>query len=160
MTDLETGLAETASLTAGPYVHIGCTPVYTGIQSYRDETDLGSSMINDETKGQRIRIFGTILDGRNDVVKDGLAEIWHADHAGLYAAMDGFGRCPDPNFSFCGRQTTDHETGAFEFRTIRPGRVPLADGKLQAPHVNAGSEGDYEFNICLQGEMESVLFDV
>ena len=119
MTDLETGLAETASPTAGPYVHIGCTPVYTGIQRYRDETDLGSSMINDETKGQRIRIFGTILDGRNDAVKDGLAEIRHADHAGLYAGMDGFGRCPDPNFSFWGRQPTDHETGAFEFRTNR-----------------------------------------
>ena len=205
MTVLETGLVETASQTAGPYVHIGCTPVYTGIQRYRDEADLGSSMINDETKGRRIRIFGMILDGRNDAVKDGLAEIWHADHAGLYAGMDGFGQDPDPNFSFWGRQPTDHETGAFEFRTIKPGRVPLADGRLQAPHVNfyivarginlglhtrmyfpderdanaedpvlqipemsarrgsliaTGSAGDYEFNICLQGDMESVFFDV
>ena len=205
MTEQETCLAETASQTAGPYVHIGCTPVYTGIRRYRDETDLGSSMINDETKGQRIRIFGTILDGRNDAVKDGLVEIWHADRSGMYAGMDGFARRPDPNFSFWGRQPTDHESGSFEFRTIKPGPVPLADGRLQAPHVNfyivarginlglhtrmyfpdeqdanaedpvlqipdiaarlgsliaAGSEGDYEFDIRLQGEMESVFFDV
>ena len=27
------------------------------------------------------------------------------------------------------------ESGAFRFRTIKPGRVPGPDGKLQAPHL-------------------------
>ena len=34
-------LKETASQTAGPYVHIGCTPNFTGITGVYDQ-DLGS----------------------------------------------------------------------------------------------------------------------
>ena len=37
-------LPETASQTAGPYVHIGCTPNFAGITGVYDE-DLGARMI-------------------------------------------------------------------------------------------------------------------
>ncbi len=44
-------LKETASQTAGPYVHIGCMPNFAGISGVY-ETDLGSTMVNDRTRGQ------------------------------------------------------------------------------------------------------------
>ena len=39
---LNTYLRESPSQTAGPYVHIGCTPNFTGIEIYG--SDLGATM--------------------------------------------------------------------------------------------------------------------
>ena len=40
-------LKETPSQTAGPYVHIGCTPNFCGIAGVY-EADLGVAMVNEE----------------------------------------------------------------------------------------------------------------
>ena len=112
----------------------------------------------------------------------------------------------DPNFTGFGRRPVDLETGAFVFETVKPGRVPYPDGRLQAPHVTfwivarginiglhtrmyfadepganaedpvltglkhqdrlptlfAGYEGtnEYRFDIRLQGDNETIFFDV
>ncbi len=42
-------LKETPSQTAGPYVHIGCTPNFTGIAGVY-ETDLGSGPLTNERR--------------------------------------------------------------------------------------------------------------
>ena len=42
-------LKESPSQTAGPYVHIGCTPNFAGIAGVY-EHDLGDSMVNDNTR--------------------------------------------------------------------------------------------------------------
>ena len=50
---------ETASQTAGPYVHIGCTPNFVGIKGVF-EKDLGSGpLYNDKARGERISVRGT-----------------------------------------------------------------------------------------------------
>jgi hypothetical protein len=46
-------LKESASQTAGPYVHIGLTPNFSGITGVYPN-DLGRDMVNDKTKGTRI----------------------------------------------------------------------------------------------------------
>mgnify|MGYP001319083024 CR=1 FL=1 len=46
-------IKETPSQTAGPYVHIGLTPNFCGIGGVYD-ADLGTSMVNDKTRGERI----------------------------------------------------------------------------------------------------------
>ena len=43
---------------------------------------------------------------------------------------------PDPNFTGWGRQPADGTTGEWRFETIKPGRVPHPDGRLQAPHIS------------------------
>ena len=51
-------LKESASQTAGPYVHIGCTPNFSGIAGVYPE-DLGSgSLVKDKTRGERLTIRG------------------------------------------------------------------------------------------------------
>ncbi|MEN5299367.1 protocatechuate 3,4-dioxygenase subunit alpha [Brucella sp. TWI559] len=198
-------LKETASQTAGPYVHIGCTPNFAGIHGIFKE-DLGAGpLVNDKTRGERIAIRGRVYDGSGTAMKDAMVEIWQADAAGLYNSPTETGGKADENFRGWGRCPADMETGEFHFETIKPGRVAFRNGRLMAPHVtlwivargiNLGlhtrmyfsdeeeanatdpvlariehrvrvptligeRNGDtYTFDIHLQGENETVFFDI
>ena len=197
-------LKESASQTAGPYVHIGLTPNFAEIGGVYPD-DLGTRMVNDKTRGERITIAGRVLDGTGTPLKDALLEIWQADADGLYNSPPETRGEADPNFTGWGRCATDMTSGEFRFETIKPGKVPFKGGKEMAPHVTfwivarginiglqtrmyfgdeqaandadpvlariehrvrvstliAQREGDvYRFDIHLQGEKETVFFDI
>jgi protocatechuate 3,4-dioxygenase alpha subunit len=80
-----------------------------------------------------------LLDGAGEPVPDGMVEIWQANAAGRYAhPADTRGDVPlDDGFLGFGRSGTEND-GWFEFVTVKPGRVPGADGRLQAPHLAVG----------------------
>jgi protocatechuate 3,4-dioxygenase alpha subunit len=203
---------ETASQTAGPYVHIGLAPQAAGFDIF--ENNFGNVLVGAKTRGQRIRIEGRVFDGIGTVLKDVLIEIWQANAEGKYAhpADRQPGKSLDPEFRGWGRACTDFETGVYAFDTIKPGPVEGRNGRVMAPHVNAwivargintglntriyfGDEADangkdavlnlieweqrrttliaerldgksdtgaavYRFDIRLQGENETVFFDV
>ncbi len=128
-------LDETPSQTAGPYIHIGTVPNFLGIEGVYAE-DLGARMIDDQTRGERITITGRVLDGVGAPLRDAIVEIWQPDAAGLFPSPEERRGTADPHFAGWGRSACDLDTGLFRFETIRPGRVPLPDGRLQAPHVN------------------------
>jgi protocatechuate 3,4-dioxygenase, alpha subunit len=187
-------LKETPSQTAGPFVHIGTVPAIAGLKTKR--TEPGNILARDGTLGERIRIEGLIYDGAGDLVKDALVEIWQANANGQFGSND---------FSGFGRAAADFETGLFFFETVKPGKTPYRDGRMQAPHVtlsifarginihlqtrlyfsdeaNAAdpvlqlvgapdlvatliaqrdpSRPLYRFNIHLQGDRETVFFDL
>ncbi|KIC50046.1 protocatechuate 3,4-dioxygenase subunit alpha [Tateyamaria sp. ANG-S1] len=106
-------LKESPSQTAGPYVHIGCTPNFAGITGVY-ASDPGATMLTDSTEGERITVTGTVYDGEDAPLTDALIEIWQADAAGHFSTTNtgftGWGRCP-----------ADQDTGAWRFETIRPG---------------------------------------
>lgn len=197
-------LKESASQTAGPYVHIGLTPNFAEITGVYDE-DLGISMVNEKTAGERISVRGRVFDGTGTPLRDALIEIWQADSSGLYNSPSELRGSADPNFTGWGRCPTGMESGEFVFETVKPGRVPFKDGRLMAPHISfwivarginiglstrmyfadeeqANSEdpilariehrirvatliaqrdgNTYQFDIHLQGERETVFFDI
>ena len=197
-------LKESPSQTAGPYVHIGLTPNFAEITGVYPQ-DLGTSMVNDKTKGERITITGRVLDGTGTPLKDALVEIWQADSGGLYNSPSEVRGSADANFTGWGRCPSGMEDGVFRFETIKPGRVPYPDGRMQAPHVtlwivargiNIGLQtrmyfpdeeaanaedpilgriehrvrvgtliaqkvdGGYSFDVHLQGDKETVFFDI
>ncbi|GFE50190.1 protocatechuate 3,4-dioxygenase subunit alpha [Roseobacter cerasinus] len=120
-------LHETASQTAGPYVHIGCMPNACGITGVFAE-DLGAQMLQAETPGQRIAIEGVIFDGDGAPLTDAVVEIWQADEQGRYTTRSAA-------FSGWGRAAADAETGRWRFETIKPGAVPCPDGTVMVPHI-------------------------
>jgi protocatechuate 3,4-dioxygenase alpha subunit len=127
-------LHESPSQTAGPYVHIGLVPVFSGIEGvYRE--DPGSRMVGSDTRGQRIAITGCVYDGEGAAVTDALIEIWQADEAGLYPSSQETRGSADPNFAGWGRCAADPKTGEYRFDTIKPGALPDSAGNLAAPHV-------------------------
>ncbi|KZL01343.1 MULTISPECIES: protocatechuate 3,4-dioxygenase subunit alpha [unclassified Pseudovibrio] len=203
MTKLEY-LKESPSQTAGPYVHIGCTPNFIGNTGIFKE-DLGARMVNLQTKGQRITIKGRVFDGTGTPLKDAMLEIWQADSEGLFNSPSETRGKADPHFTGWGRQPVNLESGEFCFQTVKPGSVPFPDGRTQAPHINfwivarginiglntrmyfpeedeanavdpvlgriehrvrvstliAKQSGDtYTFDIYIQGENETVFFDI
>lgn len=183
-------LRETASQTAGPYVHIGCLPNMLGIGVYPN--DLRSN--GEIAGGQAIRIVGQVFEGGGIACRDAMLEIWQADEDGDYA--NGIWR----------RAPTDPETGLFVVETIRPGTVIDGHGRTLAPSITvwivarginvglltrlyfpedaplhaddphlslvetgrrgtllatpSGTSGEYRFDIHLQGDAETVFFDV
>jgi protocatechuate 3,4-dioxygenase, alpha subunit len=198
-------LKESPSQTAGPYVHIGCTPNFSGIGGVYP-ADLGVSMVNEMTLGERISVRGQVFDGVGAPLRDAMIEIWQADANGLYPSRNETRGEADPNFTGWGRSPGDMATGEFLFETVRPGPVPFPDGRMQAPHItfwivargiNIGlhtrmyfpdeeranqadpvlsrlehrqrvptliaaheGEGAFRFDIRLQGDNETIFFDI
>lgn len=113
-------LRESASQTAGPYVHIGLAPGAAGFDIYREE--LGHDIAGPNAKGERIRVEGLVIDGTGSPVKDVLLEVWQANSEGFYAHPEGGGEVED-GFRGWGRVITNFETGEWGFDTVKPGRV-------------------------------------
>jgi len=129
-------LRETASQTAGPYVHIGLAPRAAGFDIF--ERDFGPVLATPGTRGERIAIEGRVLDGSGTPVRDVLLELWQANAEGRYAhpADRQPGKALDPAFRGWGRACSDFDTGVWRFETIKPGAVAGRGGVAMAPHVN------------------------
>ena len=98
---------------------------------------LGSNELVPQASPGAITIAGTVYDGAGAIVPDALLEIWQANADGIYAhpedprwqangstdAFAGFGRC------------ATRPDGSYSFLTLKPGRVPGADERMQAPHI-------------------------
>lgn len=201
-------LKETASQTAGPYVHIGLIPHMAGFDIFQN--NFGNVLVGANTKGERIAIEGRVLDGTGTPVSDALLEIWQANADGRYNnPADRQKAALDPDFRGWGRTGAEFETGIYRFETIKPGAVIGRHERMMAPHVNfwivarginiglhtrmyfsdehAANDADpvlnlieqasrrstliarrsenggrvtYAFDIVLQGDGETVFFDV
>jgi protocatechuate 3,4-dioxygenase alpha subunit len=112
-------LPQTPSQTIGPFFTVGL--------AWPDGPDL----VADGVPGA-VRVGGRVLDGAGAPVPDALVETWQADPAGRFAhpgepgagGFRGFGRCP-----------TDAQ-GRWAVRTLKPGPLPTAGGRLEAPHLD------------------------
>jgi protocatechuate 3,4-dioxygenase alpha subunit len=94
------------------------------------------TLVQSNTRGERIMIEGRILDGDGNPLDDAMLEIWQANAEGRYDHPEDTQQKPvDPSFHGFGRAATDRN-GYFRFRTIMPGSVPARDGGVQAPHIN------------------------
>ncbi|MBP2296480.1 protocatechuate 3,4-dioxygenase subunit alpha [Azospirillum rugosum] len=121
-------LKQTPSQTVGPYFAYALTPQPYG------RVGLGSgTMVDPDTRGERIRIEGRVFDGTGAPVVDAVIELWQANAAGRYRhPADTRDQLElDPHFTGFGRTGTDGQ-GLYWFDTVKPGA--LGDG--QAPHVN------------------------
>lgn len=126
-------LKETASQTAGPYVHIGLAPGAAGFDIY--EKELGWDIAGPNARGERIRVSGLVIDGTNSPVKDVMLEAWQANADGIYAHPEHNGDV-EKGFKGWGRVITDFATGQWSFDTIKPGPVVGRNGQMMAPHIN------------------------
>ncbi len=126
-------LNETASQTAGPYVHIGLAPGAAGFEIYRQE--LGRDIVGPNAKGDRIRVEGSVVDGMGAPIKDVLLEVWQANAERHYAHPDGGGPVEE-GFKGWGRVISDFETGEWSFDTVKPGPTRGRSIGTQAPHLN------------------------
>lgn len=183
-------LGQTPSQTVGPFFTIGLIKGGENV------------LVNDDTHGERIEIVGKVFDGDGVPVTDAVLEIWQADGNGIFRHPDDPNHSrADPNFRGFGRAATD-ESGAYSFRTVKPGRidgaVPFVNLRvfargllvhtvtriyfadepdneqdsvfasvdavrrttLLATRPTNSSVNAYRFDVRLQGEEETVFFDL
>jgi protocatechuate 3,4-dioxygenase alpha subunit len=128
-------LKETASQTAGPYVHIGLIPAMAGFDIF--EKNFSNVLVTPNTPGERITLEGKVLDGSGTPLRDVLLEIWQANASGRYnhPADRSAGR-PDDEFRGWGRAGSDFDSGLVTFETIKPGAITDKAGRKCAPYVN------------------------
>jgi protocatechuate 3,4-dioxygenase, alpha subunit len=105
-------LSTTPSQTVGPFFAIELP--------FSD----GPYVVPDGAQGA-IWLRGRVFDGAGDPIPDAMVESWQADPDGRF----------DGEFRGFGRSGTDVE-GAWAILTLKPGPVPAADGREQAPHVD------------------------
>ncbi|QIG95888.1 MULTISPECIES: protocatechuate 3,4-dioxygenase subunit alpha [unclassified Bradyrhizobium] len=191
----------TPSQTVGPYFKYGLTP--NGEYEWNDA--FTNNLLTSDVSGERIRVEGKVYDGDSAVIPDCMLEIWQADSQGRFSDPQDTRALPNSSFKGFGRCGTD-KSGGYAFDTIKPGVVPDADGKPQAPHIalavfargmllhlytriyfddeagnaadsvlalvpadrratliakrKAGAGHTYTFDVHLQGDNETVFFDV
>jgi len=116
-------LLETPFQTAGPFVHIGCTPNLIGINNVF-KSDFGLRPFKNVPKNKLINISGTVFDGSGAPVYDVMIETWQCNSEGIYVKGEGFGRV-----------IPDFESGEFIFNTVKPGFTKNENGKPQSPHI-------------------------
>ncbi|GAB3677203.1 protocatechuate 3,4-dioxygenase subunit beta [Salinisphaera aquimarina] len=74
--------------------------------------------------GERIIVYGRVIDQFGKPMPDTLVEMWQANAGGRYRhSKDSYLAPLDPNFGGVGRTITDAD-GFYRFRTIRPGPYP------------------------------------
>jgi protocatechuate 3,4-dioxygenase alpha subunit len=113
----------TPSQTVGPFFEIGLNRLYV------------NDLVGSGVSGERVEIVGKVFDADGRPVPDAMIEIWQANSYGKYAhPEDQQDKPTEPGFQGYGRTATQPD-GSFQFKTIKPGRVPGPDGKLQAPHI-------------------------
>ncbi|RXH16899.1 protocatechuate 3,4-dioxygenase subunit alpha [Bradyrhizobium guangzhouense] len=128
-------LKETASQTAGPYVHIGLIPAMAGFDIF--EKNFSNVLVTPDTQGERITLEGKVLDGTGSPLRDVLLEIWQANAAGRYNhPADRSAGGLDRDFRGWGRGGSDFESGLVTFETIKPGAITDKAERKCAPHVN------------------------
>ncbi len=94
-----------------------------------------------EAVGQRILVYGRVLDSDGRPVPDALVEVWQANAAGRYVHEGDRHPAPiDPNFTGAGRCLTDDE-GRYRFVTVKPGAYPWGN------HENAWRPAHIHFSL-------------
>ena len=94
-----------------------------------------------EPLGQRIVVFGRVLEADDRPVPNTLIEIWQANAAGRYLHHGDRWPAPlDPHFTGLGRTLTDQD-GHYRFVTIRPGAYPWGN------HDNAWRPAHIHFSL-------------
>lgn len=172
---------QTPSQTVGPYFAYGLTPQQ---YAYEFEGWVDGDMVEDVLAEDVITVTGRVFDGNGDAISDAMLEIWQKD--GEKEAFGRFGTGTDPANRFIFRTTKPQPyPGHAPFLSVivfmrgqlihAYTRIYFSDeAKLNAQDpvlqtvpehrkstLIAQQTGKvYELNIYMQGDKETVFFDV
>lgn len=180
------GLRPTPSQTVGPFFAYSLTAAQYG---YHYNSIINGSLVDDSIKGERIFITGKIFDGQGNVINDAVIELVqkHETETSRMARL-GTGTTPDNSFTFTTvkPQPTDGQAPHINVIVMMRGSLhhlytrlyfddeatenqqdallntAPADRRntLIAKKIEKNNQVFYEFNIVMQGEGETVFFQM
>jgi len=137
------GLIPTPSITEGPFYPFNSGQRLDTRALAKAGNDL--TLVDGKTKrasGTRFLLSGTLVNTSGTAIAGAKIELWEADNNGVYYYEGSFGPPNDyadidPNFQHYGTTVTD-STGAWSFRTIKPGKY---EGRVRHFHYKVKING-------------------
>ncbi len=176
-------LLQTPSQTVGPFFAYSLTPEP---YNYDFNSIITGDMVNEDRAGEHIQIVGQVIDGKGEPISDAMIELWQPD----IKAIGRVGTGPDPQsrFIFNTIKPLSFEGQAPHICVIvlMRGLLVHAFTRLYFSDETAANQTDdvlqsvpadrretliaqkgersgktvYRFNIIMQGDNETVFFDV
>lgn len=174
---------QTPSQTVGPYFAYGLTAAQYGYDFDQIANDV---LVADDVPGDRIHIVGRVFDGKNELIPDAMIEVWQPD----IKAFGRIGTGTDPkhryHFETIKPQSLDEQAPHLVLIVLMRGllvhaytRIYFSDeaatnaqdfvlnsvpaerrDTLIAQKQIVNGRTEYHFDIHMQGEAETVFFDV
>ncbi|AEE52830.1 protocatechuate 3,4-dioxygenase subunit alpha [Haliscomenobacter hydrossis] len=174
---------QTPSQTVGPYFAYGLTAAQ---YLYDFDQIANDVLVGDDTPGERIHIVGRVFDGENNLIPDAMIEVWQPD----IKAFGRMGTGTDPKnrflFETVKPQSMDGQAPHLALIVLMRGllvhaytRIYFSDEAatnaqdavlnsvprerrhtLIAQRHEMNGRTEYHFDIYMQGEVETVFFDV
>jgi protocatechuate 3,4-dioxygenase, alpha subunit len=163
----------TPSQTVGPFFKYGLTP--EGQYDWNDA--FTNNLVTADSSGDRICIEGRVFDGDGQPVPDCMLEIWQADAQGRFADPKDQRAVPDPDgkpqaphillavfargmlLHLYTRIYLDGEAGNAADPVLALAPAERRD-TLIAKRQPGNGNAVYRFDIHLQGDNETVFFDI
>ena len=174
-------MLQTPSQTVGPYFAYGLTPRQYGY----DFKNLATNILENTVEGkEKITIKGKVFDGENNPIPDAMIELWQNDGENQFFGRFGTGTDSDNHFVFQTIKPNSVEDQAPYASLIvfmrgqlihSYTRIYFSDEEIlnqqdvvlnsipeeRRNTIIAQKKGSiYEFNIYMQGENETVFFEV
>jgi protocatechuate 3,4-dioxygenase, alpha subunit len=175
---------QTPSQTVGPYFAYGLTPEQ---YHYDFKSIIDGNMVSDTIEGDRITIVGKVIDGQGEPIPDAMIELWQSDIQAI--GRQGTGTNPQNQFIFTtikpvasGEASAPHISVIVFMRGLLvhaytrlyfsdEASANAQDSVLQsvpadrrhtliAEKKQVNGQTIYELNIYMQGDLETVFFDV
>ncbi|MEA5405817.1 protocatechuate 3,4-dioxygenase subunit alpha [Arcicella sp. DC2W] len=174
-------MLQTPSQTVGPYFAYGLTPEQ---YLYNFKSLVGNLMVNPIENPESITIIGKVLDGENQPIPDAMIELWQIDEKNQRFGRFGTGTDPESRFIF---HTLKPESVARQAPYLTAiifmrGQLIHTYTRIYFSDETTLNEKDdvlntvpserrhtliaqkngsvYEFNIYMQGENETVFFEI
>jgi protocatechuate 3,4-dioxygenase alpha subunit len=177
---MEKKFLQTPSQTVGPYFAYGLTPEQYGY----DFKSLVANELISPLHPEAIIVKGRVLDGNGEVIPDAMVELWHKDNEQEGFGRFGTGTLPGNEYLFYAfkPQSVDGNAPYFSLIVFMRGqlihsytRIYFADEESlnekdsvlnQIPEdrrntLIASKTGNvYQFDVHMQGDNETVFFEV
>lgn len=172
---------QTPSQTVGPYFAYGLSPEQ---YLYNFKSLVGNTMVNPLDYPNSITIVGKVFDGDNNVIPDAMIEIWQNDGENQLFGRFGTGTDAENRFVFhtIKPQSVDGQAPYLSVIVFMRGQLIHVYTRIYFSDENELNANDevlnaipkerrntliaqkrgltYEFNINMQGENETVFFDI
>ncbi|HMS71244.1 MAG TPA: protocatechuate 3,4-dioxygenase subunit alpha [Saprospiraceae bacterium] len=173
---------QTPSQTVGPYFAYGLTPEQ---YLYDFKQLVTNQMVNPINTDNIITITGKVFDGENQPISDAMVEIWQNDGEKQLFGRFGTGTDPENRFIFHTIKPNSVDSQAPHLSVILFMRgqlihtytriyfsdevvlnakdtvlISVPEERKATLMAQQKSPGTYEFNIYMQGDKETVFFDI